>query len=107
MQHDSLQQIAESHVVVLGKSLQDLEQALLHAHPGLHPLHQQFRLVNHWYQCTTVPRHKQWVGQPLVRRAGAISQPAYTRYCGGHRGLFIIAFQRFMDPQRPYGAIPC
>src|SRR5579863_5947686 len=59
MQHNALQQIAKGHVVVLGKSLEHFEKPLLHAHPGLHPFDQQFRIVDHVYQCTTVHRYLQ------------------------------------------------
>src|ERR1700683_112871 len=40
MEDDALQQIAEGHVVVLGKGFQDFEQAFFHAHPGLDALDQ-------------------------------------------------------------------
>src|SRR5438128_11861165 len=40
VQHDSLQQIAERHVVIFGQSFQDLEQALFKANPGLNSLNQ-------------------------------------------------------------------
>ena len=40
VEHDPLEQIAQRHIVILGKSLKHLENALLHAHAGLNPFHQ-------------------------------------------------------------------
>src|SRR5881296_1486015 len=40
VQHDSLQQIAERHVVIFGQAFQDLEQTFLKANPGLNSLNQ-------------------------------------------------------------------
>src|ERR1700678_867834 len=54
MQNDALQQIAQRHVVVLSKGLQHFEQALLHAHAGLHSLYQKLGIIDHMYQCTTI-----------------------------------------------------
>src|SRR5437016_12141293 len=40
VQDDSLQQIAERHVVIFGQAFQDLEQAFLKANTGLNSLNQ-------------------------------------------------------------------
>src|SRR2546422_4978085 len=40
VQHDSLQQIAERHVVIFSQAFQDLEQTFLKANPGLNSLNQ-------------------------------------------------------------------
>ena len=47
VQHDSLEQVAEAHVVVLGQAFQDLEDALLDAHAGLDAL--DFVPCQPWY----------------------------------------------------------
>ena len=54
MQHDTFQQVAQSQVVIFGEGLEDLEQALLHAHSGLHAFDQQ--AVFSLYHGTYVPR---------------------------------------------------
>src|SRR5271157_121565 len=54
MEDDALQQIAEGHVVILGEGFQDFEQALLHAHPGLHSFDQELGIICHG---TNVPQY--------------------------------------------------
>src|ERR1700728_1629028 len=56
MQNNSLQQIAEGHVMVFGESLEHFEQTLLHPHPGLNALDHQLLILGHVYHCTTVHR---------------------------------------------------
>jgi hypothetical protein len=58
--------------VVFGKGLQDFEQAFLHADAGLDALHQQFRIVDHVYQCTTMYRYAQrFLNPPAAARIPA------------------------------------
>ena len=45
VQHDALDEIAERDLVVLGERLHDLEQALLQANAGLHPLDDELLLL--------------------------------------------------------------
>jgi len=56
VQNDSLQQIAKSQIVVVGKRLKHFEQALLDPNPGLDALNQKCLIVHHGYHCTKVPR---------------------------------------------------
>ena len=56
VQHDALQEITERQIVILGKGLQDFEQAPFHADAGLDPLHEILGFGGHWYQCTMVPQ---------------------------------------------------
>src|ERR1035437_4051338 len=55
VQHDALEQVSQRHVVILGKRLQNLEDSLFDAHPGLHAFNQKLGIVRHAYQCTMVP----------------------------------------------------
>ena len=41
MQHDPLEEVPQGEVVVFRQRLQDLEDALLQAHPRLHAFHHQ------------------------------------------------------------------
>jgi len=45
VQHDSLQQVSERKVLSLGQSLEDLEETLLHADPGLHSFDFDLRIL--------------------------------------------------------------
>src|SRR5580704_15102699 len=72
MKHNALQKIAKRHVVILGEGLENLKQTLLHPHPGLHPLHQQFRIIDHWYQYIMVDRYKQPKSSAGVPPAGSL-----------------------------------
>jgi len=60
MEHDTFQKIAEGHIVVLGKSFQDFEQAFFHPDAGLDTFYQQFLIIDHVYQCTRIS----WYTQP-------------------------------------------
>src|ERR1700756_1267 len=59
MQHDALQDVAQGHVVVLGKPLQNFQDSFFNPHPGLHALDEKLGIACHVYQCTTVPRRLQ------------------------------------------------
>src|ERR1700751_3782582 len=59
MQHDALQDVAQRHVVVLGKPLQNFEDSFFNPHSGLHALDEKLSIVCHAYQCTMVPKRLQ------------------------------------------------
>lgn len=77
VEHDSLQQVAQGDVVVFGQPLENLEQALLDANPGLHPLDPLL------YHGTTVP-----LSQQAHQTRQALIQPAMRerRFAGLTRG---------------------
>src|SRR5579872_895417 len=55
VQNNTLQHIAQSHIVIFRKRLEHLEDAFLHPHPSLHPLNLQLCVVNHG---TSVPNYQ-------------------------------------------------
>src|ERR1051325_1494234 len=55
VQHNALQHVAQSHVVVLRECLEHLQNAFFDPYPGLYPLNFQFQIICHLYQCTMVP----------------------------------------------------
>src|SRR3981081_2823405 len=76
VQDDALDQVAERHVLVRGERLQHLQDAPLHAHPGLDAFDfESFGRSGHgvglasWYQYTMVPEaganraSTPWVGK--------------------------------------------
>jgi hypothetical protein len=58
MQDDTFEQVSEAHVLEFGDGLQDFEQPLLDAHPGLNPVNLYKSLFDvslcHGYQYTMV-----------------------------------------------------
>ncbi len=93
MKNDALQQIAEGHVVVFGKALQDLEEAFFHAHAGLDAFDQQLRIIHHWYQCTTIYRYNEFLFEACC--SAARRRVVYNRV------------STFHEPPRQQGAILC
>src|SRR5579864_9610481 len=59
MQHDALQDVAQRHVVVLGKPLQNFQDSFFDPHSGLHALDEKLGIVCHVYQCTKIPLNLQ------------------------------------------------
>ena len=49
VKNDAFQEVAQRHVVILGESLQDFEQAFLHPDAGLNALDKQFGVFRHVY----------------------------------------------------------
>jgi hypothetical protein len=68
VKHDSLEQIAERHVVILAESFQDFQYPFFHANAGLHALDHELFFFRHGglshfsYQCTKVPGSLQQAG---------------------------------------------
>jgi L-glyceraldehyde 3-phosphate reductase len=55
MEHDSLQQVTQCHVLKFGDGLQHLDQPFFHPDAGLNPLYfDRLSCFRHSYQCTTV-----------------------------------------------------
>src|SRR5438552_16019 len=52
---NSLQQIAQSQIVIFSERLEHFQQSLLDAYAGLYTLYREAWFVSHWYQCTMVP----------------------------------------------------
>src|SRR6266566_10099781 len=59
MEHNSLQQIAQSEIVIFGERLEHFQQPLLDPDAGLHTLHGEAWFLAHVYQCTKVTTKKQ------------------------------------------------
>ena len=53
MENDALEQITQRHVVIFGKSLQDLQDALFHPYAGLDAFNKKLRFPH----VTNVPRY--------------------------------------------------
>src|ERR1700691_3390733 len=64
VQHDTFQQIAERQIVIVGKRLQDLQHALLHANAGLNALHDVFLIR---YHITNLPNYRGTVSSDKAR----------------------------------------
>jgi len=54
MQHDALQDIAESHVVEFGERFENLQDSFFDTHAGLGAFDFELWVVGHVYQCTMV-----------------------------------------------------
>src|SRR5882762_2376519 len=86
MEHDSLQQIPECHVVILGKTFEDFEDPLFHPDAGLDAFYREFGTANHG---TNVPKYQlktQWhrYVQPSMvhpRRFGIAGRICCTMIC--------------------------
>src|ERR1700686_1614931 len=59
VQHDAFQNVAQRHVVVLGKSFQNFQDSFFDPHSGLHALDEKLGIACHVYQYTTVPTRLQ------------------------------------------------
>lgn len=59
VQHDAFQHVAQRHIMVLGKPLQNFQDSFFDPHPRLHALDEKLGIVSHVYQCTKVPTELQ------------------------------------------------